>query len=86
VGGWIAILTAPAGSVIAEYYLYPPGNARGVKICSYARKRAGLSVEQADWIFDPWLTREQVLGALMWLPLHQDADHLALAAASGNWK
>ena len=46
-----------------------------------ARDLLGLTESQASWLFAARRTHAQVVGALAWLPLHQDADCVDLATA-----
>jgi hypothetical protein len=74
VAGWAAVLGAPPGTVFRNLSVTPPGGTRPTFIWNYARNLLGLTESQADWLFAPYRSREQILAALDYLPDHPEVN------------
>lgn len=70
VAGWICILAAPKGARLVSASLWGsqgillPGAAEQADISAYAQSQAGLSEDQADYLFASYRSREEILDEL----------------------
>ena len=78
VAGWAAILTLGEEWTLDDAWAVswlPDEQAVRISIRSAGQQALGLTRQQADWLFDSCLHREEVLWALKWLRDHQDAGY-----------